>query len=471
MLDYPAPRYPKLKRPNSVDELMPRARHLVNQPPSSDIMNPVCSKPSYGIEAGDKILFVVLSEYDQMVIEAMYRAMKEKGASVDLLVLDSTPVVSPEELAVHEAIALDKDEGDYNYYYTMICNLLRTSTARAMIELEKYSMVIAGQAGAPPDVPVPWYRFRYTGLEDFASAQIDFPLDVQKLIDDKLYAQIMSCKVLKLTDPEGTDVQWTNYSDGRVYNPGHMYARPSYIGHGFGGKDDCSGVVAGTLNHMGAFPHCKAYIEGGQVVRVEGGGKYGEVWRQKLEKYKDVRLPAFPIGTRTATSLTNGEVEKYQISDPGLFWWWEAAIGTTPGVFRLPKEGRFECYANFLHDRKRAGYIHNGFGPLARGARELIEVGLPWTHLHIHTIFANLEGKTDDEKTIKIIDKGHLTALDDEEVRLLASKYGDPDELLNEVWVPAIPGINTPGDYMKDYAQDPISWIKREAVEHPLWIE
>ena len=70
-----------------------------------------------------------------------------------------------------------------------------------------------------------------------------------------------------------------------------------------------------------------------------------------------------------------------------------------------------------------------------------------------------------------LIDKGHLTALDDPEVRSLASRYGDADELLREAWFPAIPGINVPGDYMEDYAQDPISWIKKETLEHPIWIE
>jgi hypothetical protein len=28
--------------------------------------------------------------------------------------------------------------------------------------------------------------------------------------------------------------------------------------------------------------------------------------------------------------------------------------------------------------------------------------------------------------------------------------------------VPAIPGINYPGDYHKDFAPDPVAWIKRD---------
>jgi hypothetical protein len=44
--------------------------------------------------------------------------------------------------------------------------------------------------------------------------------------------------------------------------------------------------------------------------------------------------------------------------------------------------------------------------------------------------------------------------LDDPEVRTLAAKYGDPDKLLTEDWIPEIPGINAPGSD-EEYARDP----------------
>jgi hypothetical protein len=56
---------------------------------------------------------------------------------------------------------------------------------------------------------------------------------------------------------------------------------------------------------------------------------------------------------------------------------------------------------------------------------------------------------------VNLLDKGRMTSLDDAEVRALASRYGDPDYLLAEDWVPEVPGINAPGDYMKDYAPNP----------------
>jgi len=51
-------------------------------------------------------------------------------------------------------------------------------------------------------------------------------------------------------------------------------------------------------------------------------------------------------------------------------------------------------------------------------------------------------------------------------VREVASKYGKPEELLNELWIPGIPGINVDGDYARDYANDPIPWIEKELGDY-----
>ena len=463
MSDYPAPRYLRLRKPKTVEEMMPKARELVNQPPGQFFF---ALKPSYDVKPGDKILFVVLREYDPMVIEAVCRAMREMGARVDVLTLDAGQVGPPEELAAHEAISIGLEEEDYSYYYTMITDLIRIPTGQALVDLEKYDKIISGAAGPKPKVTFPWHRFSCVALADFAGPLIDTPSDLQRLINQKTWAQILSCASLRMTDPEGTDVQWTNYDDQRPYLEDHLLARPYNIGVGFGGKDDCAGVVAGTINHIGAFPHCKAYIEGGQVVNVEGGGRYGEVWREKLEAYRNLKLPPLPLRPYDPEGGPT-----FEIADPGFFVFWEAAIGTVPGVGRLPTEALHQHYSNFLHDRMRSGYIHNGFGPAGGWHKALIEAGLPWAHVHIHCMFPTLEGKTSSGEKVVIVNKGHLTSLDDPEVRSLASKYGNPDELLTEAWIPGVPGINVPGDYMKDYGQDPLSWLKKEAMEHPIWID
>jgi len=49
----------------------------------------------------------------------------------------------------------------------------------------------------------------------------------------------------------------------------------------------------------------------------------------------------------------------------------------------------------------------------------------------------------------------------DPDVVRLAETLGG-QELLEYDWIPAVPGINYPGDYQRDYAQDPVAWIERE---------
>jgi hypothetical protein len=55
---------------------------------------------------------------------------------------------------------------------------------------------------------------------------------------------------------------------------------------------------------------------------------------------------------------------------------------------------------------------------------------------------------------LTLIEKGEVNALKSPEIRALASRYGNPDEVLSDDWSPYIPGINAPGRF-QDYANDP----------------
>jgi hypothetical protein len=83
-------------------------------------------------------------------------------------------------------------------------------------------------------------------------------------------------------------------------------------------------------------------------------------------------------------------------------------------------------------------------------------------------MFPTYEGRTKTGETTKVIDKGHLMALDDPDVRALAAKLGVVKSL-KEVWIPGVPGINAKGSY-EHYAADPTRWIRREAKEHPTLV-
>ncbi len=85
----------------------------------------------------------------------------------------------------------------------------------------------------------------------------------------------------------------------------------------------------------------------------------------------------------------------------------------------------------------------------------------------MHNYFATFEVKLrGTDRWYKIVDKGWLSAMDDPEVRSIASKYGVPDRLLRYDWIPPLPGINCEGDYLRDYAPDPAAYLKRRMQEH-----
>jgi len=102
-----------------------------------------------------------------------------------------------------------------------------------------------------------------------------------------------------------------------------------------------------------------------------------------------------------------------------------------------------------------------GFGTLWRAPEEKWagERGLFYGHLHLlsPTLVVTAEGGTE----YTVIRDGRLTAMDDPEVRQLAAKYGNLDEILKEDWILQIPGITCPGSY-EEYARDPGRWIYAE---------
>ncbi len=189
---------------------------------------------------------------------------------------------------------------------------------------------------------------------------------------------------------------------------------------------------------------------------IEGGGAYGQRWRAIRDQWKDVNYPGK--------------------TGPGMFsYLFECAIGTNPKSAR-PKEVLQRAMEN-IWERTRAGVIHWGIGrsntigslsfypELGKGDEAEYykqHAETPTGHVHIHNYFITMVATHADGKKVTVINKGHLAALDDPRVRQEAAKYGDPDQLLNEDWIPAIPGINVPGDYANDYANDPQAWIAKD---------
>ena len=440
---YPAPRAPRLERVGLRDDLVAKAILLCQRPSRGINM-----LPGYGLKKGERVLLGIDSSYDLRILEALGSAMRELGAVVDTIVVDSagatrsvynitdTPIDGADEArSIQTSISSDVRRNPY--------------LVREIADKHNYDLVINGTAGPVPDLPYRWERLPWTSLEHWAGEEITFPTELQMAIDEVVWEQIQRCQQVRVTDPEGTDISFTNYRDHRWLYMSHQWGKPFYIT----AEEDAEGVIAGTTNHRGAYNWCEATVEAGLVTSVKGSGDYAEIWREKLREFNHVVLP--PYRTRKLA----GSHDMPAKHRAGFFWYWECAIGTMPKVFR-PATGLFDL----LYERRRSGLVHHGFGPNNDEIPAMIQACLPSRHVHIHNLFATYTGTTERGENFLVIDRGRLTALDDPRVRAVAERFGEPAALLGEAWVPPMQGINLEGDYMRDYGSNARQRVLEEAA-------
>ncbi len=398
-----------------------------------------------GTSAGDRVLVAVDSHYEPRAVDAIASALRAKGAKVDVLQVDVGPDRVFEELDEIRVTIRNRPWSEEPRRWEGL------PWVEELARQAGYDLLIHGKGGPTPQTDyryeqIPWLRTEH--LEQGAAV---FPRDLHELINRRTWARIWQYGRdgrVRLTDPEGTDLTYTlhaGYFDGSrrgftedpVRSFGHLLAHPPPP---MLEEEDAAGVIAGTTGHFSRpFPSLKLRLEGGQLVAVEGGGAYGKAWADLLEATRSNRYPCFPR--------------------PGLFWLWEVAIGTNP-LIRRPSNIHMLSSGGFEWERRRAGVIHIGLGTRWRGPEEAWagELGITYGHLHVHLLFSTFQVTAPDGSTTKVIENGRLCALDDPEVRELAARYGDPDEILRERWIPQVPGITVPGSY-GEFAADPTPWI------------
>jgi hypothetical protein len=421
----------------TADDLMPYARAICDQ---SEVRRTAPGFIGYGsTKPGDRALIAVDTHYDQRVVDAIARGLRDKGAKVDVLWAQAEP---------------DREFNDTDEIRVIMRRRPWSEDPRrweglpwveALALKEGYDLLVHGKGGGIPETPHRYEAIPWLQVDQFASEATTFPRDLHRLINlktwDIFYRQARGGRV-HLTDPEGTDVTYTlfpEYFDGtrRGYTDvpwwGHLLAHgPTPILP----KEDATGVFAGTTSHFQRpFPRLRIGMENGRLESLQGGGRYGDDWRALHEETKNTQYPSFPR--------------------PGLFWLWEIAIGTHPKI-RRPRNIRMLSSGGFEWERRRSGIVHIGFGTRWRGSEEVWagERGLLYGHLHVHLFFPTMTVTTPAGAEIPVITRGHLAALDDPEVRDLAATYGDPDQVLEAGWGPGVPGIDAPGSY-DDYARDP----------------
>lgn len=432
----------------TLDDLMPFARFLCREVGQKRRM---LGFYGYGpVKPGSRVLLGVDNLVDPLVIEAMRQAFREQGAVMDVLIQDDGP---------------DREFEEEDEIAAIIRRAHWTKTPRRydgwpwILEIAKqgnHDLLMHGVGGSLEDLPCRYEAFHWHTKEQFAAASTTFPREVNLLINyktwDMLYNKGKGAKV-HLTDPEGTDLTWTLFEeswDGRwgwreVPQFGHLSQYPYWPSPP---QVDAMGVCCGTMQHVGrAHPRICLTVENGRVEKIEGGGKWGDAWRELHEETKNLQYLGQPR--------------------PGLFWIMELALCTNPKV-RRPSDVHMRRSTGHEWERLRSGVIHSGWGTLWRGPEEAhaADHGWPYGHLHIHLLFPTVEITTKSGEKLYTVKNGRLTALDDPEVRKVASKYADPDELLREDWIPAIPGISVPGNY-EDYARDPKPYIPYDPPFRP----
>jgi hypothetical protein len=211
-------------------------------------------------------------------------------------------------------------------------------------------------------------------------------------------------------------------------------------------------VLAGTRSHAGVYPRMEIHIANKRVKEVRGGGIYGDVLRAFID-YPPMVEQTWPHYT-----------------EKGYWFLYEGAYGTNPKAF-LQRDSQSS-------EREHAGVIHWALGTEllmdAPGDENRLEKfrktnQAPTGHsFHVHNAYSthrmHIRGT---DRWVTVVDKGRIAALDNPETRAVAAKYGNPDKILGETFHIDLPGINSPGDYQKDYAQDPWKFMLQywDAIE------
>jgi len=391
------------------------------------------------------VLIAVDSQYDHRIPEAIARSLRDRlGARPDIVVVDVGPDRRFDDVDEMRAIMRREPWRDNPRRYEGV------PWVEDLAVREKYKMLIHGRGGGhAADKRVKLYEFIPWQIEEhLASPATSYPRELHTLINRKAWEPIWSAPGgrVHLTDPEGTDLTYTLWPEyfsrtGTPFketpNMGHLMAHPLPP---IVPRADAEGILAGTTNHFGRpFPAISLRVAGGRLEEIQGGGGYGEAWRELLEESLRTRYPCFPR--------------------EGLFWLWEVAIGTNPKI-RRPSTIQLHSSGGSEWERRRSGVIHVGLGTSWRSEYEdwAGERRLLYGHLHVHLLFPTLEVTMPSGERVRVIERGRLAALDDPEVRTLAQRFGDPNDLLTEDWIPQVPGISAPGAYAQ-FARDPARWI------------
>ena len=450
LLGQKMPRCPPYIEVESADHLLPYLDVVANRPYNQGL------HAAWDLKPGERVLLRVDNWHSEMVVEACQRILEKYKCKYEIMRVDKGPI--------KEWVGADEVE----YYLNRTQELVEWMDAWDQIAKDQnYDKLLWGYGGPIlVDDFVKIQRMPFITPEILASPAHAMPYELLQAIDEYTWKRVRQADRVRITDPEGTDISFTNHAEyydkkreyynwelisktwtdnphfAHTYLPGHVTGRPWIF---LPGKEDGNGVIAGTTNHIAPVDWTQLIVENSKITEINEGGDFGDKLRAIMAETDDQQYPGMP--------------------GKGLMHWREASIGTNPHIHR-PRKDFPSGFVNCLYERVRSGVIHMGFGTIIssmderRAAREGLKVGHWHLHLYFPDYYAEIAGQNE-----MVIEKGRLTALDAPEIQKMAQKHGkwhDPDLWLQESWIPAVPGINVKGDYWDHYAKDPLKWVKTE---------
>jgi len=454
------PRCPPSIQITNPDQLLPYLEHVAQRPYNHGL------NACWDLKPGERVLLRVDNWHSELVIQACQKILEKYNVKYQIKKIDRGPI--PQWVG--------SDEVDYY--------LFRTKELAEWMDWweeeekkQQYDKILMGYGGPVlAERFIKIQRMPFITPEILASPAHAMPIEVLNAIDLWTWDRVRTCKRARITDPEGTDIEFTNHPGywdanrefynqdltsatwtnnehfGKTYLPGHVTGRPWMF---LPGKEDGNGVIAGTTNHIAPCDWTQLIVENSKIVKINEGGEFGNKLRALMDETDDIQYPEFP--------------------GKGLLYWWEASIGTNPHIHR-PREQFPSGFVNCLYERVRSGVIHMGFGTIisSMAERRAARAGNLVGHWHLHLYFPTymMEREGDNET---LIENGRLGALDDPKIRKLCAKYGDVDLWLDESWNPAVPGLNMDGDYWEHYGKDPLHWVNTELEicrnYHPMFMK
>ena len=472
--DYPRPRYVVYDTKLSPEQLMYLARQQARQTETRNGRLGV-------IEPGKKGLLTLRRDQDMDVVHAVIKALRERGADADYIYTEdllekygypgeyATPPHEPDPITEGPlyllVYGLEKYRLGKGHFSQAAWDILPQRGQALFDETRKrfnarnaalkkhldshpeYDYVFLDWFSGGPmlnDLSIMFGRKFQIGwrlpTKDKLIREGSIPRELWRALEMKVLEVIPWIRHVRVVDPEGTDISFPISSEDAGYWRTGAYLQDyirlypfqsgRWLYRSLGVKHvivpDANGVIAGTIGQDGAvIPYMKLTVKKGLVVNVEGGGVQGFVLNDIREKFKDHAIPLLP--------------------GPGWAWVFQLSLSVNPKQGAAALDWAFgpEIY---LPDIEEFGKKHD----------------MPITHeFHFENRLPTYEATVTGGKTFRIVDRGHLAVLDDPEIRAIASKYGDPDDILREEGARPIPGINTPGDYWS-YAKDPVPyWVQQ----------